>query len=123
MGGWKDPGAGEQARDRSQQVGHRHYRRFPVSMPVVGRAARFAEGELHGMVRNIGGGGLMAEFPVMVLPGSAVDLTLQTRHGPLAVSGEVAWAGPPGTQIGHGIAFREPRGDAFALELCRSEQG
>ncbi len=108
-------------RDRSQEVGHRRFLRFPVSVPVVGQAAQFGDRALPGMVRNIGGGGVMADFPVLIAPGSVVSLTLQTRQGPLPAIGQVAWAGPPGTQVAHGIAFREPRGDEFAQDLFQGE--
>jgi len=108
-------------RQRGQQVGHRRFVRLSVSVPVVGRAAQFGDTEMHGTVWNIGGGGLMAELPVRIVPGSVVALVLQTRRGFLTVNGEVAWADPPGTQISHGIAFREPRGDDFALALFHSE--
>ncbi len=108
--------------DRNQEVGHRRFPRLPLSVPVVGRVAQFGVTELPGTVQNLGGGGLMAEFPVVVSPGSVVALTLQTRHGPLALTGQVAWAGPPGPQVAHGIAFREPRGDAFVRALFQREQ-
>jgi len=108
-------------RARSQEVGHRRFVRLPVSLPVLGRAAQFGATEVHGTMGNLGGGGLMATFPVRIVPGSVVALVLQTRRGVLAVNGVVAWADPPGPQIRHGIAFREPRGDAFALELFQSE--
>ncbi len=108
--------------DRNQELGRRRYRRFPVSLPVVGRAARFGDTEVLGTVRNIGGGGLMAEFPLMVSPGSLLDLVLQTRQGPFAVSGQVAWTGRPGPQVAHGIGFSNPCGDEFARELVQREQ-
>ncbi len=109
--------------ERSQEVEHRRFVRLPVSVPVVSRAAQFGDTELHGMVWNIGGGGLLAKFPVQIVPGSVVDLVLQTHNGPLAVNGQVAWAEPPGTQIGHGIAFREPKGHNIAFDLFSSENG
>ena len=105
----------------SQEMEHRRFVRLPVSVPVVGRAAQLGDTEVHGTVWNISGGGLMAKLPVRIVPGSAVALVLQTRTGPLAVTGEVAWAGPPGPQVSHGIAFRDPRGDDFALALFQSE--
>jgi len=108
-------------RERSQEVGHRRFVRLPVAVPVVGRAAQFGDTEVHGTVWNIGGGGLMAKFPVRILPGSIVDLVLQPCTGPLAVTGEVAWTEPPGHQVGHGIAFREPRGHDFALSFFLNE--
>ncbi len=109
--------------ERNPTAGHRRFGRLPVVMPVIGRAAQFGDMELHGMVWNIGGGGLLAKFPIQIALGSVVDLVLQTRTGPLAVNGQVAWTEPPGTQIGHGIAFREPRGDDFASDLFLGENG
>ena len=108
-------------RERSHEVGHRRFVRLPVVLPVVGRAAQFGATEVPGTVWNIGGGGLLAKFPVRIVPGSAVALVLQTRRGGLAVTGVVAWADPPARRIRHGIAFRDPRGDAFASELFHSE--
>ncbi len=96
--------------DRSQEVGHRHYVRLPVALPVIGRAAQFADQALPGTAQNLGGGGLRAEFPVLLVPGSAVALTLQTCEGPIGLTGQVVWAGPPGPYVAHGIAFREPPG-------------
>ncbi len=113
---------GGEMSDRSEEVGHRHYVRLPVSMPVIGRTLQPDTADLQGTVRNIGGGGLMAEFPILIFPGSVMDLTLRTRHGPFVVTGQVAWAGPPGPQVAHGIAFSEPRGDDFAKELVQREQ-
>lgn len=107
--------------ERRERVGHPRFVRLPVSLPVISRAAQFGDTEVHGLVWNIGGGGLMAKFPVQIVPGGVVDLVLQTRTGPLAVNGQVAWAEPPGTQIGHGIAFREPRGHDFAVDLFSRE--
>ncbi len=108
--------------DRSQEVGHRHYVRFPLSVPVIGRTRQFGEQALPGTVHNLGGGGLRADFPVRLAPGSLVALTLQTHQGPLALTGEVAWTGAPGPQIAHGIAFRDPPGDALARDLVQGEQ-
>ncbi len=122
MRGPDEPQAEGDLQERSQSVGHRHYLRLPVSLPVIGRVAPFGDQALPGTVQNLGGGGLRAEFPVLLGPGSIVALTLQTRHGPLPLIGQVAWAGPPGPQVVHGIAFRESRGDAFARDLVQREQ-
>ena len=108
-------------KERSQGVGHRRFVRLPVAVPVAARAAQFGDKEVHGTVWNIGEGGLMAKFPAQILPGSVVDLALQARTGPLTVTGEVVWTGAPGHQVGHGIAFREPKGPDFAFNLFLSE--
>ncbi len=108
-------------RERTQEVGHRRFVRLPVAVPVVGWAAQLGETELRGTVRNVSGGGLMAEFPVQIVPGTVMALMLQTRHGPLALTGQIAWADPPGNAIRHGIAFAEPKGHDFAMDLFLSE--
>ncbi len=107
--------------ERTQTVGHRRFIRFPLAMPVTGRAAQFGEPDLRGTVRNVSGGGLMAEFPVQIVPGTVMALVLQTRHGPLALTGQIAWADPPGNAIRHGVAFSEPKGHDFALTLSLEE--
>ena len=108
-------------KERSQEVGHRRFMRLPVAMPVVARTTQLGDTEVHGTVWNIGGGGLMAKFPAQILPGSVVDLVLESHTGPLPVAGEVVWTEPPGHQVGHGIAFREPKGHDFAFGLFLSE--
>ncbi len=95
--------------------------RFPVAVPVVARAAQVGELELRGTVRNISGGGLMAEFPVRVFLGSTVYLTLQACEGPLPVEGRVSWVDHSSERIRHGLAFPNPKGYAFGLQLYLSE--
>jgi hypothetical protein len=85
-----------QVSERTQEVGHRRFVRLPASVPVVGRAVQVGETELQGTVRIVSGGGLMAEFPVQIVPGTVMALVLQTCHGPLPVTGQIAWADPPG---------------------------
>src|SRR5574342_370225 len=59
--------------------GERRFARFRVDVPVVAQASQFPDRKLHGMIRNIGRGGLLAEFALQLLPGSVVDRTLHTR--------------------------------------------
>lgn len=105
----------------SEQV-RRRFVRFPVAVPVVGRAEQLAELELRGIVRVISEGGLMAEFPVQIQQGSSLSLTLQASEGPLPVEGRVVWVDPPGERIRHGVAFPDPKGYAFAIQLFLAEQ-
>ncbi len=100
----------------------RRFVRFPVAVPVVGRAAQLGELELRGTVRNISEGGLMAECPVQIRHGSTMSLTLQAGEGPLPVEGRVVWVDPPGERIRHGVAFPDPKGSAFAVQLFLCEQ-
>jgi hypothetical protein len=108
-------------REDFQTVGHRRFSRFPVTVLALGRAPQFGETELLGTVRNISGGGLMAEFPVHIVPESRVRLVLHTRRGPLPLKGHVVWADPSGNATRHGIAFEQPKGHDFAMELFISE--
>ncbi len=95
--------------------------RLPVSLPVLGRAPQFPGEGLRGTVCNVSGGGMLAEFPVELVPGSAVDFILETRRGPLAVEGRVVWTSINQGRIRHGVAFPEPRGHAFAVDLFLGE--
>ena len=101
----------------SQPIGHRRYARFPVSLPVVGRTQQFPGKALPGMVRDVGLGGLMAEFQVLMVSGSALGLELQTRWGPLQVEGTVVWTAFGEGAIRHGVAFPEPKKEDFAIDL------
>ena len=99
----------------------RRYARFPVSLPVIGRAVQFPQREIEGVVRSISAGGLMAEFPVQMPPGGAVGLVLQTRHGPLTVEGRVVWTSATRGTVRHGFAFPEPKWPGFAMDLFLDE--
>jgi hypothetical protein len=107
-----------------QAGGHlksRRFARLPMALPVIGRVAQSREQAVAGVVRTVGAGGLMAEFPVRMMPGSAVRLVLQRRHGPLTVEGRVVWTSGTGARIRHGLAFRNPQWSGFALDLFLDE--
>jgi hypothetical protein len=76
-------------------LGERRFPWFDVALPVVGRVPQFPDQDLRGTVWNIGRGGLMAEFPVELVPGSQVTLTFHTRNGFLLETGRVVWAASP----------------------------
>lgn len=99
----------------------RRFRRFPIALPVIGRMGQSPKRAIEGVVRTVGAGGLMAEFPVWMRPGSAMGLVLQRRHGPLIVEGRVVWTSATGGRIRHGFAFREPQWSGFALDLFLDE--
>ncbi len=63
--------------------GRRRFVRYPISLPVTAQAAQFPGRGLRGTVRDIGRGGFMAEFPVALVPGSVVELSLRTQMQPL----------------------------------------
>ncbi|HSC70309.1 MAG TPA: PilZ domain-containing protein [Candidatus Methylomirabilis sp.] len=98
-------------------LGERRFPRFEVALPVVGRAPQFPERDIHGTVRNIGRGGLMAEFPVELVSGSFVDLTLHTQNGRLVEAGRIIWVSNTGRTVRHGLAFSEPKGRDYMVDL------
>jgi hypothetical protein len=57
------------------------------------------------VIHNIGTGGLMAEFPVELVRGRAVELTLITRAGSLTLEGRVAWTAAGEGHVRPGVAF------------------
>lgn len=117
----RGPVATEDVSQARKNVGQRRFARFPVVLPVIGRAAQSGGKEIRGMAWNVGGGGLMAEFPVDMAPREAVSLVLETRRGPLEVDGRVVWTAAANGKIRHGVAFWEPKGQEFAVDLFVSE--
>ena len=103
------------------RLGARRFGCLPIALPVIGRVAQSPEQAVAGVVRTVGAGGLMAEFPVRMMPGSAVRLVLQRHHGPLTVEGRVVWTSGTGGRIRHGFAFRTPQWSGFALDLFLDE--
>ena len=99
----------------------RQYPRLPVSLPVLGRAPQFPGEALQGTVLNVSGGGMLAEFPVELVPGSTADFAIQTGRGPVEVEGKVVWTSVAESRVRHGVAFSEPRGHAFAMDLFLGE--
>ncbi len=59
----------------------------------------------------------MAEFPVQMVSGSTLGLTLQTPWGPLEVEGRVVWTAVAQGKVRHGVAFPEPKEQDFAVDL------
>jgi hypothetical protein len=106
---------------KGELLATRRFARFPISLPVIGRAGQSFKKAIQGVVRSIGAGGLMAEFPVQMAPGSAVGLVLQRRHGPLTVKGRVVWTSAMKGTVRHGFEFWEPQWPGFAMELFLDE--
>jgi hypothetical protein len=109
------------ARQTGALLGVRRFARFPISLPVIGRVEQSPKKAIEGVVRTVGDGGLMAEFPVQMVPGSAVGLVLHRRHGPLTVKGRVVWSSSTRGRVCHGLAFRKPQWPGFAMELFLDE--
>ena len=102
---------------RDQSVGHRHFPRFPVALPVIGHGSPDSPPALPGIVRNVSRGGLLAVFREAIPPGNALCLLLQTPRGALELVGQVVWAAPQPEGVQHGIAFREPQPPGFIRGL------
>jgi hypothetical protein len=107
--------------DEGKAYGRRQFARFPVSVLLTARAPELGGQEIRGLLRNVGGGGLMVEFRVAMTPGGAVTLLLHTRRGPVIVEGRVVWTASADGKIRHGIAFHEPKGQGFAVDLFVAE--
>jgi CheY-like chemotaxis protein len=125
----------ETAVQTAPMMGVRQYERFPVVLPAIGWTAQFPGEVIEGVVKDISAGGFMAELSVQMVPGSTVDLVLDTQRGPLELKGRVVWASvsaapnPPGSiaaaRVGyparHGFAFPKPKGPDFAANLLAAE--
>lgn len=101
----------------TKRLGRRHFARFPSALPVTARAAQFRRMALHGTVRNVGAGGVMAEFLAQIVPGSSLRFVIQTRSGTLQKEGNVMWTALLKGQVRHGIAFLHPEDPQFAVAL------
>jgi CheY-like chemotaxis protein len=108
---------------RGNDLEHRRFPRIRVTLPVTGRAPQYPGLDLRGTVRDVGRGGLMAEFPVVLVPGSLVRLTLQTRQGLLEELARVVWVKTAEGTVRHGFAFPEPKVRDFAASLSLDEHG
>lgn len=122
VGGQESPAGELRPQPTRRGVSRRQFARIPVSLPVIGQAPQFREMVLRGMVRSVGPGGLMVEFPVVVVRDSVLRLALQTGLGPLEVEGRVMWTAATGNIVRHGLAFPEPKSPDFAdgLDIGRS---
>ena len=99
--------AGNPAIGLCAEFGQRRFVRFPVAVAVTGKALQFPDRSLRGTVRDIGRGGLMAEFPVTLVPGSLIQFSLNTPSGPIQETGRVIWAAKARQAVRHGLAFPE----------------
>jgi hypothetical protein len=89
---------------------------------VVCRTTQFPGKDILGMVRNVGAGGLMAEFPVLLMRAGGAQLWLQTQRGSLAVDARVVWNAAGGDMIRHGLAFLTAQGPGLAEDLLQDER-
>jgi CheY-like chemotaxis protein len=116
IGKWGDPG-----RTSGAEFGQRRFTRFPVAVAVTGQALQFPDQHLRGTVRDIGRGGLMAEFPVELVPGSQIQLSLNMPSGPIQDTGRVIWAARLAQLFRHGVAFPEVKPRDFGVAVTPAE--
>ena len=111
----------QEAGQAKPATGVRQFERFPVSLPAVGWTAQFPGKVIEGVVRDISAGGFMAELSVQMVPGSTVDLVLDTHRGALELKGRVVWNSVSGQLSRHGFAFPQPKAPDFAASLLAAE--
>ena len=116
VGRWGDPG-----RASGAELKQRRFVRLPVDVAVTGQALQFPDRSLRGTVRDIGRGGLMAEFPVELVPGSQIQLSLSMPSGPIQDTGQVIWAAKIAQFVRHGVAFPEVKPRDFAAAVSTTE--
>jgi hypothetical protein len=118
----QEPPRGDpQAQPKQRAVKRRHFARMPVALPVIGQAPQFREMPLPGVVRSVSPGGLMVEFPVIVVRGSLLRLAVQTGLGPVEMEGRVVWTTATRGTIRHGLAFPAPKSPDFAADWHLAE--
>ena len=105
----------------ASKPGQRRFVRLPVAVDVTGTALQFPDRSLRGTVRDIGRGGLMAEFPVELVPGSLIQLSLSTPSGPVQDTGRVIWSARMAQLVRHGVAFPEVKARNFAASVTTTE--
>jgi CheY-like chemotaxis protein len=116
IGAAEDPGTALRT-----EIGQRRFARFPVAVAVTGKAVQFPDHNLRGTVRDIGRGGLMAEFPVTLVPGSLVQISLDTLSGPIQDTGRVVWASKGKRAVRHGLAFPEVKPLEFPVAISADD--
>lgn len=97
----------------------RVYERFAVDLPVRAFVnsivPRF---ELDGQVKELGGGGLRAEFLAEICEGTRVILELMYGWGSVRFEGRVRWKHPRNGTVVHGFVFDVPLGNASARMMA-----
>ena len=86
--------------------------RVPQEIPVTCQIKGQARSPLQGRTGNISRRGLSLHLPLAIPPGSALEVTLHSSHGPLTVEGTIVRVEPldaqiPGEPIRHGFQFTD----------------
>jgi len=69
--------------------------RLPLEVSVTCQPLGQEAGPIAGWTGDVGHGGLLLRLPATLSPGTMLDLTLHTPHGPLTAQGQVVWVAPP----------------------------
>lgn len=86
--------------------------RVPLELPVTCQVKGQARPPLQGRTGNISRRGLALDLPLVIHPGTVLEVTLHTSHGPLAVDGTIVRVDPLDAQISgepirHGFQFTD----------------
>lgn len=84
--------------------------RLPLEVSVTCQPLGQEEPPIAGWTGDVGRGGLLLRLLTSLAPGTALDLTLHTPHGPLTAQGVVVWVAPPDRRpaegpVPHGLRF------------------
>ena len=84
--------------------------RLPVELRVTCRRKGRPGPSLKGWTGNVNRGGLLVLLPEAVLPGTPLEITIQSNKSKVAVEGEVVWVEPAerrvhGELVKHGLRF------------------
>jgi hypothetical protein len=94
----------------SLQMWRRTRVRFPINLAVSCQLQRPPGPLRWGRASDLSRGGLSLHHPEVLLPGTALDITVPTPNGRLKLGGKIAWVEPleerrPGELIRHGVRF------------------
>ena len=86
--------------------------RLPLEVTVTCQPQGQTEPPVEGQTGDVGRGGISLRLPTALPPGTSLDLTLHTPHGPLTAQGVVVWVAPPERRpsdgpVPHGLRFTE----------------
>ena len=96
----------------------RAFERFTLDVPIRATISAATDpSDLHGRVKDLGGGGVKIESTGEIPGGRPVTLTMWTRWGSVSLVGKVVWRRPTNGETAHGFRFDAPIGDARAREL------
>lgn len=84
--------------------------RLPLDLPMTCHPKNPAGPPIQGRTSNMNRGGLLLRLPLLLSPGTTLEVTLHAPRETITVDGAVVWVEPheiwtPGESIGHGFRF------------------